>query len=352
MLTNWLTPIYRSTLVLGLFALAAGCGGTPEPPLSNLTSLMCPTPGALPFRLQSYSFAASADDKIEMTEPRNKDEASDTLGVSGGVQAQIFIADADAPAAGSVDYRGVKARTAANQGIFADPFTDEAVSLWSYDSGAWKALGRMNTDGNGGYDFSATGFTAALGQPVYSVLEGDGSCAAHYNYLLPAGTKIVVFDIDGTLTTSDDELLMQVSDGSYTPAMMTAANTMVQEWAQKGYTTVYLTARTHIFRPETRAWLEQLGFPNGPIITTNGTNDAQAYKTLWLKRMITDFGWQAVAAYGNATTDIGAYAAVGIPTNVTFIIGPNGGMGGTVAIANNDYTSNISGFVDGMPNAN
>src|SRR5262249_16350582 len=157
-------------------------------------------------------------------------------------------------------------------------------------------------------------------------------------------TRFVVFDIDGTLTTSDDELIMQVSDAVYTPNMMTAANAMVQAWAHKGYAVVYLTARAHIFRAETRAWLDTLGFPNGPVITPNANVEAEAYKTLWLQRLIDDFGWKAVAAYGNATTDIGAYAAVGIPPSVTFIIGPNGGMGGTVAIANDDYSDNLANF--------
>jgi phosphatidate phosphatase PAH1 len=32
-------------------------------------------------------------------------------------------------------------------------------------------------------------------------------------------------------------------------------------------------------------------------------------------------------AYGNATTDICAYAGASIPTTSTFIIGPNGGQG-------------------------
>jgi hypothetical protein len=332
-------------------ALVAGCGPS-LPPLSNVTSLSCPDPGLLPFRLDSYSFADPANAMLVKDETRNKDEASDTLGQPSGARANIYIDDAATPAAGDIVYHGKMAVTSPDQGLFTDGVPTEKVSLWSYDSGAWKALGRTTTDGSGYYDLTPSpAFTAANGTPVYAVLEGNGSCTAHFDWLYPSGTKAVVFDIDGTLTTSDDELLMQLSNGSYTPAMMTAANTMVQAWAHKGYAIVYLTARAHTFRAETRGWLDQLGFPPGPVITTNSTHDAQAYKTLWLQRMI-GFGWSFVAAYGNATTDIGAYAAVNIPLSATFIIGPNGGMSGTVAIANNDYTSNIASYVDAQPNAN
>jgi phosphatidate phosphatase PAH1 len=65
--------------------------------------------------------------------------------------------------------------------------------------------------------------------------------------------------------------------------------------------------------------------------------------------MVDDFGWDVVAAYGNATTDIGAYAAAGIPTNRTFIVGEFGGQGGTVAIESNDFSAHIAGFVRAQP---
>lgn len=338
----------KRLLLLMVAAVASACGGG-QPPLSNLTSLSCPYPGPLPFHLQSYGFVSAVNEKLAHDETRSKDEASDTIGNPEGAIANVFMPDDAMPAPAAIDYRGVKARTAENQGLFADPLPGENVSLWSYDGAAWHSLGRAQTDADGTYDLPGTGFAADAGAPLYAVLEADGSCAAHYDYLLPSGTKFVVFDIDGTLTTSDGELLTQLSDSTYTPMMMTAANTMVQAWAAKGYTIVYLTARTHNLRAETRAWLDQLGFPKGAVITTNSTNDAQAYKTLWLERMIDDFGWVAVAAYGNAETDIGAYAAAGIPTDVTFIIGPYGGESGTVAIGGNDYTDNIANFVSAQP---
>jgi phosphatidate phosphatase PAH1 len=160
---------------------------------------------------------------------------------------------------------------------------------------------------------------------------------------------VIVTDIDGTLTTDDNEIIKQVADDTHVPAMMAAADRLTQAWAMKGYPVVYLTARTHVLRPESRGWLVDLGFPDGPLITANGGPTADVYKSLWMKRMINDFQWNVVAAYGNADTDITAYANAGVPLTQTFIIGPLAGTRGTMPIANNDYTQHIASFVAGQP---
>ena len=212
-------------------------------------------------------------------------------------------------------------------------------------------IGRTQTGSDGSYDLPATGFAAPNGQPVYSMLEADGSCTEHFNYLLAPGAKVIVTDIDGTLTTDDAEIAIQVTDETHVPKMMAAADRLTQAWATKGYVIVYLTARPHVLRIETRGWFTELGFPGGPLITENGGLTADVYKTLWLRRMVNDFKWNVFAAYGNADTDITAYANAGIAKDHTFIIGPQGGSGGTVAIANNDYTDHIASFVAAQPPA-
>lgn len=322
-----------------------------EPPLSDATALACPMPGDLPFRLMSHGFQRSANETLASNDTRVKDEASDVVGLPDGTYANVYLPDNEAPAQGPIRYAGAKARTTATQGIFSQPLAGELVSLWYYDAdaAAWNMLDRGTTDDNGAYALEAGGFVAPNATPVYAMLEADGSCATHRDYVWPSGTKFVVMDIDGTLTLSDDELITQVTDASYMPKMMTAANTLAQTWAAKGYPIIYLTARTHVFDAESRAWLDALDFPKGPIITENGGESADEYKTLWLQRLITDFGWVPYAAYGNATTDITAYANAGIPLDRTFIVGPNAGMGGTVAIENLDYTDHIHAFVEMQP---
>lgn len=336
-----------------LVVLTAACGSDDEPPLTDATSLSCPMPGALPFRLDSHGFQKSNNAKIAADDPRIKDEAGDILGNPNGPVADVYIADDATPAAGGFRFRGAKQRTTATGGLFSTALSGENVSTWWYDAAGaeWQMLGRGTTDDIGYYEITNPTATPPNLEPVYAMLEADDTCQVHTELLLAPGTKVVITDIDGTLTTDDGQLLMQVTDASYVPAMMGAADKLMQKWAAKHYAIVYLTARPHVFRAETRAWLDSLGFPPGPVITTNSsTPGADAYKTIWLKRLFDTFGWVPVAAYGNADTDIKAYANAGIPGDKTFIVGGlGGGTSGTVEIPNMDYTAHISAFVDAQP---
>ena len=327
-----------------------GCGTDELPPLTDAKSLECPKAGDLPFRLETTGFVHGENATLAKNDPRVKDESSDTMGNPGGVVASVYLADSAMPTATPIAYRGAKARTSLTGGLFAMPLAGENVSLWTYDGTAWQTIGRTQTGDDGYYELPSTGFVAANGTPIYSMLEADGSCSEHYDYLLPAGTKVVVADIDGTLTSSDNEEFMQIGDETYTPVMMGAADKLTQTWAMKGYTVIYLTARPSVFRNETRNWLRDLMFSAGPLVTAPTVEDAAIYKTLWLKRMIDTFGWQVVAAYGNADTDIIAYNNAGIPKAQTFIVGPLAGNSGTVAIPNMDYTDHIATYVTAQPN--
>lgn len=336
-----------AALALGL-PLAA-CGDDP-PPLTDATSLTCPAPGDLPFRLGSSGFASSTNEGLAKDRPRDKGEASDTLGNPGGSSATIYLEGAGAPSTELV-YRGRKARTMQTNGLFGTALAGERVSLWTYDEGAaaWASLGETMTDADGRYQAAAGTAIPPNGRPVYAMLEADGSCSEHYNQLLPRGAKVVITDIDGTLTTDDAELFTQLGDPDYVPKMKTAAPALIQAWANKGYPIIYMTARSHELRVETRAWLRDQGFPFGAVITANELGDADVYKSAWGVRMLDTFGWVPVAAYGNADTDITAYENAGIPKAITFVIGPLAGTGGTVAIPNDDYTAHIAAFVQPQP---
>lgn len=332
-----------------LVALAA-CSGDDGPPLTDATSLTCPAPGDLPFRLESRGFAKSENKTLAEKSTRSKDEAADSLGNTEGITAVTYIADELPAGPAAISYRGAKARTTVNGGLFNNPLAGEHVSLWFYDDGpmAWQALGRADTDANGSYEIAST-FVAPNGKPIYSMLEADGSCVEHYDFLLPRNSKVIVTDIDGTLTLNDNELLMEVADGTYVQKPMGAAVKLMEAWTKKKYPVIYMTARPHLFRAETRVWLRDLGFPFGPLITANQTNRPAEYKTAWMKRMIMNFGWQVVAVYGNADTDITAYENAGVPKSQTFIVGELAGMRGTVPIPNLDFTDHISTYVNAQP---
>ncbi len=316
--------------------------------------LSCPTPGTLPFSTMSTAFETTAAADVVAANPRYKDQASDVLGLPDGVWASTTQSTAGALSTGAFRLEGAKSRAPNDMGLNTVPIVDESMSLWNWDGSEWAELTRVQTDASGRYELAGVAPTFSSAQPIYSVLEGDGSCTPHYFFLLPAETKIVLTDIDGTMTLSDEELFQQIADGAYDPAENASASTMMRLWADKGYFVVYLTARPHVFRAETRKWLDDRGFPAGPVISANSLvfdESARTYKRTWVNWILNDFGWDVVAAYGNATSDIDAYEDAGIAKDITFIIGENAGQGGTTAIPDNDFSQHIADFVTQYPDA-
>lgn len=334
--------------MLWLALVAVGCSDDGEPQLSDATQLSCPTPGALPFRMMSSGFQRPSSKAVAADYHRIKDEASETIGNAGGANASIYALVGEPAAPAPIGYRGVKARTSATGGLLAMPLAGEYVSLWYHDPNptiGWTSIGRAMTDADGRYDLSATNYVGANGSPLYALLEADGSCTEHHTFLYGPGADVIITDIDGTLTINDEELLKSLADASYVPQIKTGADRLLKAWAQKGYPIIYLTARPHLARTETRQWLDALGFPPGPVITSYSGSAAEPYKTAWMKRMIETLQWNPVAVYGNADTDIAAYNAAGVLKDRTYIIGPLAGTERTVAIANDDYTLHIETVV-------
>lgn len=124
------------------------------------------------------------------------------------------------------------------------------------------------------------------------------------------------------------------------------ANQVLQTWAQKGYRTVYLSGRLQYVNRYTQTWLRRHNFPGGPIVLTakkrqvvSTRTGVQKFKAEVLNDLTSRVKVQIVAAYGNATPDIGAYNDANIPKAKTFIIGKHAGEQSAVAIES--YTSHL-----------
>jgi hypothetical protein len=189
---------------------------------------------------------------------------------------------------------------------------------------------------------------------------GDASC---YD-----GMHAIVSDIDETLTTADNEFLMQLIDSTYDPMERDEASELINDYHARGYTIVYLTARAESQRSNdnmtpardlTEAWLEAHGFPldeNTRVILAPGFvfGDAAAeYKGQALLDLQAE-GFMFDYAYGNAESDIGGYEIANIPKDVTFIIGPEAGNGDTVPVLEDGWVEHrashmptVSNFCEG-----
>jgi|JI10StandDraft_1071094.scaffolds.fasta_scaffold78299_3 hypothetical protein len=323
-----------------------GAGGADDAGPDADTTLTCETPqarfptcprpaeGEFPIEIEGWQTETSAMRDIEGN--AYVYETTDTYGLPDGAQALI-------------------GRLSRGGALAAAGLPGEVVRLFTWSAtGDWFDLGTAESDERGYYRFDL-GSAFGTGEHIaYATFPGDGTCGPHGVFLWPRGTQVILTDIDGTLTLSDAELTRQIGDPSYVPRENTSSPELVRAWYEKGYKVIYLSARPHTLRLPTRAWLELKDLPYGPLITANSLvfgESARVYKRAAIQQLVNEFGWEIVAAYGNAGSDIQAYEDAGHPKDTTFIIGEEAGRSGTVAIPDNDYTQHIQTYVNPHPDA-
>ena len=223
---------------------------------------------------------------------------------------------------------------------------DESVSVWLDDCTGVTQVGSGETDGDGRATVEITAPDRAGEYALHCVVGGAASRARARLGVVPRGTPVVVFDIDGTLTQSDAEVNKDVLDehfdamyaGDYAPLVYEDGAVLAGTWVEKGVLPIYISGRPYWLVDYSRNWLARESFPRGFVRTTDKHREVVPkvdgvgrFKSSTLKQLL-DLGVEVQAAYGNATTDIWAYSTVGIPLDRTFIIGPHAGKDGTRAV--------------------
>lgn len=212
----------------------------------------------------------------------------------------------------------------------------------------WQEVGTATTDNDGRVEIhvAASLFDRPGYYPFHVYVRGDLSSATGSIFVVERGTQAVVFDIDGTLTTDDLEAVEQVVLAQ-DPELRAGAVEVVDCWAPRRLP-VYITGRYYGLDLVTREWLTEQGFPCGPLFTTQSIEQWAAGVEDYKLHRITDLqdrvGLKVSGAYGNATTDICAYARAGIEPRRTYIIGPHGGEacpGYAATVAVDDYSSHF-----------
>jgi hypothetical protein len=153
---------------------------------------------------------------------------------------------------------------------------------------------------------------------VHGVVEGEWNTVDLIIDVVPAGAPIFISDVDGTLTTSENEEAWDFLLGDIPEANPYAAQAL-SLLASKGYRPMYLTARPEWLDRRTREFIKLRGFPAGIIHTTltytGGIGDtAAAYKTGEFQ-LLRDKGLVPTWLFGNKESDAQAFESTMIPTD-------------------------------------
>ncbi len=219
-----------------------------------------------------------------------------------------------------------------NYGLTDQKLSGEAVDIYLLrDCGKqWEMLGTATTssaganpkvegvDDTGGRVYFPIPAAKKLGvgrHRVHLVVKGDLSTTEQFIEVIAPGTKIVVSDVDGTLTTSEYVEFTALLSGTLPDAHPDAAAAL-GKLAAKGLVPFYLTARPEWLTQRTREFLDTRGFPPGIVHTTLSQTgalgaSATSYKSgelAWVKSK----GAAIEFAIGNQASDADAYDAANV----------------------------------------
>jgi hypothetical protein len=192
---------------------------------------------------------------------------------------------------------------------------DEDVRVFACTGDAWRSLGTARTDDEGRFALSLTG-DARLpdGLRDLYIAAPDGSGAWFLAFVAPDGARILVSDIDGTLTSSENAFpfstVLSTSVG-----MQPGASAALARAAAAGITPIFVTSRGDLYTQSTRSWLDTHGFPRAPMhmsvpaITLPGKASID-YKRAVISPFVERF--DIAAAIGNRASDVTAYTEAGV----------------------------------------
>ncbi|MFO0608379.1 MAG: phosphatidylinositol transfer protein [Polyangiales bacterium] len=216
-------------------------------------------------------------------------------------------------------------------GINDDDLNDEDIDVWLLrDCTRWESLGTVATsrdaaphapvegvsdDGGRVYlEIPAARRLAVGWHKVLFVVRGDHTTAEQWIRVAPAGARVAVTDVDGTLTESENAAFLALLTGP-PPAANPGGPEVIRALVDRGYEVMYLTARPEWLEPGTHQWLALRGFPRSVVHTTLGLTGAlgaaaETFKTEELRALRTRFGMAPDIGIGNTDSDVGAYTGV------------------------------------------
>jgi phosphatidate phosphatase PAH1 len=201
---------------------------------------------------------------------------------------------------------------------------DEDVDVFACRVGQWRKVGTARTDDEGHFTLGLSGTNRLpVGmRDLFVSVVGDRTGVRFLGYVAPDATQLVVSDVDGTLTSSENAFLETVALGGEPDARAGATKAFAAA-ITRGSQLVYVTARGNQFTTATRDWLDHKGFPRGPVrlspsfLTLPG-GDTIDYKTRTISAL-SAAGFELSAGVGNRASDVTAYTSTGVAAGRIFI---------------------------------
>ncbi len=251
-----------------------------------------------------------------------------------------------------------------------DDLTDEDVDIWLLrDCTTWERLGRATSTTNrgprhatierivddGGRIYFQIPEAMRLGpgrHRIHFVVRGDHTTADQYIHVLAGGERVVVSDVDGTLTESETAEFYTVLNGP-SPAVNPGAPEALWALADRGFILFYITARPDWLTTRTHEWTRERALPPGLVHTTNNGigalgGAAVTFKTEELTEVAERVGGPAAIAIGNKESDAEAYLTTGVPAEFRFLYQLSGDVMGGVLF--DDYLTLVPIF-EALPTA-
>ncbi|MBA3395516.1 MAG: hypothetical protein H0T89_22905 [Deltaproteobacteria bacterium] len=276
--------------------IAAGCAlhvGTPGTPIASA----------------NYPNCKAAPDGVPATFRHDRNRVLSRLGTPKHRGVDLIAVEGDE----NQTLGGKLAYTAVDKDL-----EDEIVEVFACSGSGWRSLGTTRTNDDGRFALTLHGDSRlAVGMTdLYARVPGDGSGVRFLGYVATKDAAVIVTDVDGTITTSEQAIYKTVVLGRDIGHQRHAP----QALAASGKTVVYITARGDQYTEVTRDWLRVHGFPPGPLrlassaVTMPGASTV-AFKTTTLRQLPV----RIAAGVGNRASDIKAYRNAGLTPDRIFI---------------------------------
>lgn len=220
---------------------------------------------------------------------------------------------------------------------------DEDLEILACLDQKWTSLGTSTTNGDGRFSLTLSG---AKRLPVgltdlWIHVPGDGSGVRFLSFVAGENDSVIVTDIDGTITASENAIYKTLVLGEDIGHQAGAP----EAFAQSGRQMIYVTSRGDQLTEVTREWLVSHGFPRGPVRLAKSLVTLPGTRTVTYKTHALDFNVPLAAGVGNRASDITAYKNAGLAADRIFINLPEFGAEVNSRLAAGEATA-FDNYVD------